>query len=621
MTATFNYSLIVGTLVLQFMVSMRAQDAMVRSQTRFIMAGTAIPLIASLLFVTKFWACPFDPTALGFCISCGIFLFAIYRRSFFVIKGVALPQVLSSDTDAVLVGNTENRLVYANPAAKRLFSEDVLVPGLPLEELLSRRLPWLEPSSFAVTNCSCSDAWGNKEFPFERSPGERIWIAAETIPLNAWRGRNVGFCLRLRDRTELREATRSIEAHGALLESVSTATGQAVLVADRKGKIRYVNEAFSRLWDLSDEFVLGGTSEEMTKIFSERFPEVPKQYYQTQWHENHTTRLSRDLSLADGRVIQVSTFPVDHEPGFSGRVWQMIDVTQKSREESAMLHTQKLEGLGVLAGGIAHDFNNLLVAMLGNAEMARQELDDDSPVQSYLEDVETAAQRASELTNQLLAYTGKGKFVFERLNLSELVRSVTELLSISIPKKVSIRYALMENLPAIRGGAGQLRQIVMNLVTNAADSVGHGRGEIELVTGLAPAPELGTDRASLTYGESSKPSVYLRVIDNGAGMDQKTLSRIFDPFFTTKFTGRGLGLAAAQGIIRSHNGSLSVQSEAGAGTVFTVYLPIDAEAETRPSLRPVKVDTVVAKSRSVLIADDEAHVRAVTQRMLEAAGF
>ncbi|HMO94610.1 MAG TPA: PAS domain S-box protein, partial [Tepidiformaceae bacterium] len=227
---------------------------------------------------------------------------------------------------------------------------------------------------------------------------------------------------------------------------------------------------------------------------------------------------------------------------------------ERRRLDQQMQQTQKLESLGVLAGGIAHDFNNLLVAILGNAGLALLELPPESPARQTVQSIETAAQRAAELTRQMLAYSGKGKFVIEALNLSRLVEEMAHLLEVSVTKRAVLKYRFAPDLPAVEGDATQIRQVIMNLITNASDAIGERSGVISISTGLMQA-----DRAYLasSYLDTDLPEgdyVYLEVADTGDGMDETTRDRIFDPFFTTKFTGRGLGLAAVLGIVRGHHG-------------------------------------------------------------------
>ena len=258
----------------------------------------------------------------------------------------------------------------------------------------------------------------------------------------------------------------------------------------------------------------------------------------------------------------------------------VTDITERKSAENKRLQlerqmqeTQKLESLGVLAGGIAHDFNNLLTVILGNASLALDELPPTSAAGDSLKAIEHTALRAAELCRQMLAYSGKGRFVIESIPLGALIRDMVSLLKASISKKAMLHLNLAESLPPLRGDPSQIRQIVMNLVINASEALGDHAGTITLATGLldeSPEPLAGVH-----FGEplAQGPYVWLEVSDTGCGMDPETRRRIFEPFFTTKFTGRGLGLSAVLGIVRGHQGALKVQSEPGKGTTFKVLFP------------------------------------------------
>lgn len=293
---------------------------------------------------------------------------------------------------------------------------------------------------------------------------------------------------------------------------------------------------------------------------------------------------------------------------------------ESRRLEARIQHAQKLESLGVLAGGIAHDFNNLLMGILGHAGLALMDLPTESPARQSVQQVEVAAQRAAELTNQMLAYSGKGKFVVESLHLSQLVREMTHLLDTVISKRATLKLDLPDQLPAVHGDASQLRQVVMNLITNGSDALGDKNGILSIRTGTT---RIDADEWSAPYPEQELPAgdyVYLEVSDSGIGMDNETKAKIFDPFFTTKFTGRGLGLAAVLGIVRGHHGAIRVYSEKGRGTTFKVLLPSSAE-ELAPALDP---DHSLANWRgggTVLVVDDEETVLSVARRTLGKFGF
>ena len=291
------------------------------------------------------------------------------------------------------------------------------------------------------------------------------------------------------------------------------------------------------------------------------------------------------------------------------------------RLQQQLLQSQKLDSLGVLAGGIAHDFNNLLVGILGNASMALAEIAEDSPLRETLEGIEVAALRAGELTNQMLAYSGKGRFVVEPLNLNALVEEMAHLLQASISKKAVLRFDLAPGLPAVDGDGTQLRQLVMNLITNASDALGSEAGALEVRTRALEEPQLWELGSSPETEIAEGPVVMLEISDTGCGMDPSTLSRIFDPFFTTKFTGRGLGLAAALGIARGHRGRIDVRSEPGDGTCFRVLLPA-SEQKLVPAASPAAPSVRARAARgTILVADDEEVVRGMARRILEQAGF
>jgi two-component system, cell cycle sensor histidine kinase and response regulator CckA len=267
--------------------------------------------------------------------------------------------------------------------------------------------------------------------------------------------------------------------------------------------------------------------------------------------------------------------------------------------------TQKLEGLTVLTGGIAHDFNNLLAAILGNAELALMDLSPQSPIRYCLEQIEKASRRAAELTRQMLAYSARVRPADTApINLTELVEEMSELLRISISKRCRIEYEFDRELPLITGDAGQLRQVVMNLLINASEATGPRGGQIQVRTASVP--------------EAS--AVMMEVRDDGLGMDEETKARIFDPFFTTKKTGRGLGLAAVTGIVKAHQASIQVDSLPGQGTTFQILFPVAGSIEEGLSpLHPPEADW--QGSGMILLVDDEDAVREAARRLLEKAGY
>ena len=279
----------------------------------------------------------------------------------------------------------------------------------------------------------------------------------------------------------------------------------------------------------------------------------------------------------------------------------------------------------MLAGGIAHDFNNLLHVVLGNADIALSHLPKGAPAREPLDEVIRATLRAADLTRQLLAYSGKGAFVIRHLDLSSEVREMATLLRTAISKQAVLAWELAKDLPSVSADPTQIRQIVMNLITNASDSLGEEGGTITLRTGLVGADKLEADRP---FGEAraeesevvSGSYVYIEIADTGGGMTPETLNRIFDPFFSTKFSGRGLGLAAVMGIVRAHKGLIRIRTEPGKGTSFKVLFPPLAG----PAMKEEKHSTIRSGwqgSGTILVVDDEDGVREVAERMLQEIGF
>jgi signal transduction histidine kinase len=254
------------------------------------------------------------------------------------------------------------------------------------------------------------------------------------------------------------------------------------------------------------------------------------------------------------------------------------------RQQDSLIESQKLESLGVLAGGIAHNFNNLLFAILGNADLALSRLPADSPARERIEQIELAGTRAAELARDMLAYSGKGAIVVEPVDLPALVEETGRLVTAGTAAGVELGYRFEEGLPPIVADANQIRQVVLSLVTNAAEALGTTGGSIEVRADVVD--EIPGDGFRLPEAAPAGPFVRLEVEDHGMGMDSDTLAHLFDPFFTTKFTGRGLGLAAVLGIVRGHGGAIRVTSELGSGTVTTLLFPCAARPlVTAPSHR------------------------------------
>jgi nitrogen-specific signal transduction histidine kinase/CheY-like chemotaxis protein len=289
---------------------------------------------------------------------------------------------------------------------------------------------------------------------------------------------------------------------------------------------------------------------------------------------------------------------------------------ERQAMQTQMLHAQKLESLGLLAGGIGHDFNNFLQGILGHTQLAEMKLSTVSEARPNLEQVRDLVGQAAGLIEQLLAYAGKTLVSKDLLNLSDLVAAMHPLTSTLADGTLDIRYSLHPALPAVEGTTAQLRQVVMNLLTNAADAVADNGGAINVRTGIIPSSREDGSASEAIDGESNL--VFVEVEDAGHGMSQATLSKAFDPFFTTKSQGRGLGLAALHGIVRGHGGRLEVESEPGLGTRFRVVLP---GVENTPDAREDSGSLVrTYTGRTILVVDDYEYIRLAAVEILEGLG-
>jgi len=287
--------------------------------------------------------------------------------------------------------------------------------------------------------------------------------------------------------------------------------------------------------------------------------------------------------------------------------------------ERQLMHAKKLESLGLLAGGIAHDFNNILMAVMGNLDLVLVKLSSDSPVRKNIEQSMQATQRASDLTRQMLAYSGKGKFLVESLDLSTLMEENAHLFRASVPRTVTLDLQLDRTLPFIEADPGHIQQVIMNLITNASEAIGDAAGTITMTTGTHDCDSECLKGNRIDMVPHPGRFVFLEVSDTGGGMDERTQQLLFDPFFTTKTTGRGLGMSVILGIVRAHKGAIFIQSEPEKGTTIRVLFPVK---NGTPVLRDPDdagkiMDRAQGEFGAVLIVDDEETVLAVCKEMVE----
>lgn len=519
-----------------------------------------------------------------------------------------------------LFDQNSRQLVSANPKMLSLLGmEDADVGAI-------RPSSWATPEIYQLyvkhLNHTLEKGKHFFEVPFIDSKGNvRHWqISANVIELE---GKPVVNGL-VRDITEARQAEEALRQLSSdlrqqtrLLEAIVAATPDNFLLIDLDGRFLFISGELLDFFNFSAEFVVGKTWRELG--LPAEIGELNDQDRASVLQTGQPVSREIQYPMPDGlHEIEFVTNPVlDDAENVISFVTTARDVTERRQAMRAMHRAQKLESLGILAGGIAHDFNNLLVAMLGQASLAQAHLAEQHPAHAHVSKVVQAAEQAASLTRQLLAYSGGGQFTVQPVRLNILIQESVELFKVALPKQIVLAFDLADGLPLIEADTGQLQQVLMNLLINAAEAIGDQAGRIDVQTAVRRITEKDTNFWRYT-DQPLAPGNYvsLRVKDDGAGMEPENIVKIFDPFFTTKFTGRGLGLAAVLGIVRGHQGGLSVTSRPESGTVFELLLPTSMQTEGSHSQPEVtKEDTAV--TGLVLVIDDERAVREAVADILE----
>ncbi len=380
----------------------------------------------------------------------------------------------------------------------------------------------------------------------------------------------------------------------------------------------FVNPAMAAMLEYTEEEMIG---KHLFEFMDDRGREISERNLKRR-ADGIDEQHDFEFMTKNGRRVTTTmeTSPLFDENGeYTGSLAGVMDVTERRRFEREMMHTQKLESLGVLAGGIAHDFNNLLQAVVGNAELALTDLAENPPARESLLEIQRAARRATDLCRQMLAYAGRTHFQVENVNLAHLVSEMGEILQVGLSKKAHFEVDLAPDLPLIEADPSQLSQVVLNLITNASEALAGQKGSVR-VTGRLVQLSAAEIKTQFSAGSLNPGSyILLTVEDTGCGMDLETQRKIFDPFFTTKFAGRGLGLASVLGIIKGHGGTIAVESVLGEGTSVVVALPHHELVASEPESDSASPGQKL-KSMTVLIAEDEISVARIVKRFMDYLG-
>jgi PAS domain S-box-containing protein len=422
------------------------------------------------------------------------------------------------------------------------------------------------------------------------------------------------------DVTNQRRADQALRESEARLRQVINLVPHFIFAKDGDGHFLLANRAVAEAYGTTVDRLIGRTDTDFARSAEEAGA----------FHRDDLEVMQKgDAKLIDERItdsrgglryLQTTkipfTFSGTRRPAVLG---VSIDVTERRAAEETLRRAAKEESLTVLAGGVAHDFNNLLAAILGHASLALKQLPAGSTARRHVEKAAAAVERASDLTRQMLAYSGRGHFVVQPTDFNALVRENLPLLEVALPKNVRLEAVLDPHLPPVEADVGQIQQVLMNLVINAAEAIGEHGGRVTVATGTRDVGPLDSALWQ-SSGHPLAPGRYvsLEVRDDGPGMDPGTVDRIFEPFFTTKFTGRGLGLAAVLGVVRGHRGALSVDSAPGRGTVFRLLFAPgrgEAEGEVAGLAIPLRTEPV-----TLLLVDDEEVVRDMVSEVLASEG-
>ncbi len=475
-----------------------------------------------------------------------------------------------------------------------------------------------------IAKADFDEALSGKSIVKVREYGEirRAYFENACDPIVTETGEILGVTVFSTDITERKQTEQALQSAKLLAEEYINSLPGLFYVFDEKRFVRW-NSQWNVVTGYSDDELAAryGTDffegEDRTHI-GERMMKV--------FHEG-IADAEAEVVTKDGRRIPYyftgQRREIDGKPYLIG---MGIDITDRKQVEAERLslerqvqQAQKLESLSVLAGGVAHDFNNLLMGVVGNAELALMSMEPESPIKIFISDIVTTAERAADLAKQMLAYSGRGRFVITRIDLQSIIDEMFHLLETSISNKVVIERDYSQNVPPVEADAAQMRQIIMNLVVNASEAIDERNGIISIRTGV-----MDCDRGYLdeTYLDNNLPEgtySYFEITDNGSGIDKEDITKIFDPFFTTRFTGRGLGLAAVLGIVRGHKGAIKVYSEPGKGTTFKILLPAREVLDT--SSKKQHDANAKLEGKTVLLVDDEKTIRDVGGMMLKTLGL
>ena len=526
-------------------------------------------------------------------------------------RSVASLAAWSDSAELALLRSPDGRVIEVNQALARKFA-------LPAPEWRGREVSALvHPEDLPVWN----EAQQRLQRPPYRLAHESRWLTAQGWRWLAWEEAAI---LDEEDRvTGLRGVGRDVTKHRLAEEhfqKLARAVDQAplaVVITMPDGRVQYVNPRFTEVTGFTLEEIFERGVDVLRSGFA---TEAEWQQFWSTVQAGQTWRGEVCARYKTGQPVWelVRVSPIrNHADEITHLLCLREDITERKRLEEQLRQSQKMESLGTLAGGIAHDFNNLLAIIDGFADLAAVRVSADPESSRYLSEVQAASQRASGLVRRILTFSRKAEVSFRPVSVNRLILELGRLFSETFPRTIVFEYRLDETLPTLSADQNQLQQILLNLCVNARDAMREG-GRITLVTGRRSGEQLVR-----LGGEPTKEYMMIRVADTGCGMPESVRSRIFEPFFTTKHDsgGTGLGLSVVYGAVAHHRGVIDVESREGAGTTFSVFLPMTGRESADSTAETGGVAEIPTGTESVLVVEDELALRTLLRVSLEAKGY
>jgi PAS domain S-box-containing protein len=529
-----------------------------------------------------------------------------------------LASIVESSDDAIFSKTLDGVILTWNRAAERMY-------GYSADEVKGRSVSLLTPPDHPDDVPGILEKIRNGEHVYQyetvrmKKNGERIDVSLTVSPVHDASGAIIGASAIGRDITEKKRTDEELKFKNVLLATQQETSLDGILAVDEHGRIISYNRRYAEIWGVPSEIIESGIDELALRMVTDKLKDPVSFLARVKHLYAHTDEKSRDeLSLKDGRILDRYSSPmVGPDERYFGRVWYFRDVTEQKKLEEQLRQAQKMEAIGQLAGGVAHDFNNILTAIIGYGTMLRMKLAVDDPLRVNVDHVLEAAERATQLTRSLLAFSRKQVMHLSPVKPNEIVAHLEKFLRRIIGEDIELKTILRDDA-VVMADSGQLEQVLMNLATNARDAMSRG-GQLTIETG-----QVSLEKDSVRMHGVDVPGTYvvISVTDTGSGMDDQTKQKIFEPFFTTKEVGRGtgLGLAIVYGIVRQHQGYINVYSQVGTGTTFRIYLPVHgAPVEKREAAGALP--PVIGGTEAILLVEDDRVLRTMFTDILTEFGY